>query len=203
MDRVVRPVLGPVVALVLAALLSGCAAVVVGGAVVTGVAVHDRRSVGTVIDDNVLEVRVRNALYVDDRFHQGSRIKVNAFNGWVLLAGEVPDEALVELATERATEVEGVLRLFNELAATGRASLGEASNDRWISSRVNAGFTRIRDLPGFDPTRVQVTTARSVVYLQGLVTRAEAEAVIERARTVRGVERVVTLFEFSDQQAES
>ena len=182
----------------LAAQLAGCAAMVVGGAVATGVAVHDRRSVGTVIDDNVLQVRVRNALYVDDRFNQGARIKVNAFNGWVLLAGEVPSEDLVELATQRVAEVDGVLRLFNELAAVERASLGEASNDRWISSRVNAGFTRIRNLPGFDPTRVQVTTARGVVYLQGLVSQAEAEAVTERARTVRGVERVVTMFEIRE-----
>lgn len=191
-----------IVAVVLAAQLAGCAAVVVGGAVATGVAVHDRRSVGTVIDDNVLEVRVRNALYVDDQYNQGARIKVNAFNGWVLLAGEVPSDALVELATERVSEVEGVQRLFNELEAGERASLGESSNDRWISSRVNAGLTRIRDLPGFDPTRVQVTTARGVVYLQGLVSQPEADAAVERARTVRGVERVVTMFEIRENRAD-
>ncbi len=198
MDRFVHPLARSVIAVVLVALLSGCAAVVVGGAVATGVAVHDRRTVGTVIDDNVLEVRVRNALYVDEQLDQRSRIKVNVFNGWVLLAGEVPSEALIELATERVSAVDGVVRLFNELAATERASLGEASNDRWISSRVNAGFARIRGLSGFDPSRVQVTTARSIVYLQGLVSQAESDAVIERARTVRGVERVVTLFEIRD-----
>lgn len=179
--------------------LLGCAAVVVGGAVATGVAVHDRRSVGTVIDDNMLEVRVRNALYADERFDGSVRIRINAFNGSVLLAGEVGDPERVQLATELASEVDGVLRLFNELAPIPRISIPQSNNDRWISSRVNASLAGIRGLPGFDPTRVQVTTARGNVYLQGLVSREEADAVVERARTVRGVDRVVKIFEFKDE----
>lgn len=175
--------------------LIGCAAVIVGAAVATGVAVHDRRSVGTVIDDNVLEVIVRDALYVDRALKDNARIKINAFNGWVLLAGEVAEEDLIELATSRASEVDGVERLFNELAVAERASFGQASSDRWISSKVKASFTGLPDLPGFDPTRVQVTTARGIVYLQGLVSQAEADAVIAQARTVRGVERVITMFD--------
>jgi len=184
--------------LLLASQLLGCAAVVVGGAVATGVAVHDRRSVGTVIDDNLLEVRVRNALFGDERLDGSVRIKINSHSGWVLLAGEARTPELVGLATQLASEVEGVQRLFNELAPIPRASFGQASSDRMLSGRVNASFTRIRDLPGFDPSRVQVTTTRGVVYLQGLVTRAESEAVVDRARTVRGVERVVMIFDFKD-----
>ncbi|MGY6555856.1 MAG: BON domain-containing protein [Wenzhouxiangella sp.] len=180
--------------LIVASQLIGCVAAVVGGAVVTGVAVHDRRTVGTVIDDNLLEVRVRNALFGDERFDGSMRIRVNAFEGWVLLAGEVGSQQLVDEATRLVSEVDGVQRLFNELAPIARITIPQSNNDRWISSRVNTSFTRIRDLPGFDPTRVQVTTARGVVYLQGRVSQAEADAVVERARTVRGVERVVMLF---------
>lgn len=186
--------------LLLASQLLACAVLVVGGAVATGVAVHDRRSVGTVIDDNVVDVRVRNALYGDERFDGRTRIKINVHNGWVLLAGEARTPALVDAATELAAEVEGVQRLFNELAPMERAGLGQASSDRMLSGRVNGSLTSIRDLPGFDATRVKVTTVRGIVYLQGLVTQAEAEAVVEQARTVRGVERVVTLFEFKDQE---
>ncbi len=196
-----KPLTRPLLLLVLLCQLTGCAAVVVGGAVATGVAVHDRRTVGTVIDDNLLEVRVRNALFGDERLDGSVRIKVNAHNGWVLLAGEALTPELVDLATRLATEVDGVQRLFNELAPVPRATLSQAGNDRWISGRVNASLTAIRDLPGFDPTRVQVTTTRGVVYLQGLVTRAEADAAVERARTVRGVERVVMIFEFKDPRA--
>ncbi len=188
-------------ALLVATQLAACAAVIVGGAVATGVAVHDRRSVGTVIDDNVLEVRVRNALFGDERFDQSVRVKVNVHNGWVLMAGEARTPELVERATELASEVDGVLRLFNELAPLERAGFSQASSDRLVSGRVTTSFTRIRDLPGFDPSRIKVTTTRGIVYLQGLVTEAEAEAAVEQARTVRGVERVVTMFEFKNAAA--
>ncbi len=184
--------------LLLATQLLGCAAVVVGGAVATGAAVHDRRSVGTVIDDNLLEVRVRNALFMDERFDSKVRIKVNAHNGWVLLAGEARNAELVGLATQLASGVDGVQRLFNELEPIDRAGFGQASSDRLLSGRVNTSFARIRKMPGFDPTRVKVTTTRGVVYLQGMVTRAESEAVVEQARKVRGVERVVMIFDFKD-----
>lgn len=192
-------VIRSLIVLVLATQLLGCAAVVVGGAVATGAAVHDRRTVGTVIDDNLLEVRVRNALFGDERFDGNMRIRINAYRGWVLLAGEAVNAELVSEATRLVSEVEGVQRLFNELAPMRRITVPQSNNDRWVSSRVSASFTSIRDLPGFDASRIQVTTARGIVYLQGLVSRAEADAVVERARTVRGVERVVMIFEFTDE----
>lgn len=186
--------------LVIALQLSGCAAVVVGGAAASGLAVHDRRSFGTVIDDNVLEMRVRDALYGLEEITSDHRIKVNAHNGWVLLAGEVESQTNIRLAGEVAAGIGGVRRVVNELAPERRASLGVGTEDRWISTKVNTTLTRIRDLPGFDPTRVKVTTTRGVVYLMGMVSRAEAEEVTKRARTVRGVRRVVTIFEYLEDQ---
>jgi osmotically-inducible protein OsmY len=186
-------------ALIIVSQLTACAALVVGGVAATGMALHDRRSLGTVIDDNVLEVRVRDALYRHEQFNDEVRIKVQSHNGWVLLAGEAVNEERVALAERAAGEIEGVRRLFNELAPIERGGPGLSTSDRWISTRVNGSLTRIRDLPGFDATRVKVTTARGIVYLMGLVSREEAEAVVAQARTVRGVERVVTLFEYLDE----
>lgn len=187
-----------IIALVCVSLLAGCAALVVGGAAATGLAVHDRRSVGTVVDDRVLRIRVGDALFSRDEFDNDTRIKVAAYNGWVLLAGEVIDEDRVALAGNIAEGIDGVRRVINELAPMQRASLGRGTNDMWISSKVNTSLFRIRHLDGFDPTRVKVVTARNIVYLMGLVNRAEAEATVEEARTVRGVERVITAFEYQD-----
>ena len=53
-------------------------------------------------------------------------------------------------------------------------------------------------LPGFDPTRVKVVTNNGVVFLMGLVSPAEADAAAEKASYVPGVERVVKLFEYVD-----
>ncbi len=188
------------IALVLITQLAGCAALVIGGVAATGFAVHDRRSVGTVVDDNVLEVRVRAALYRHDKFNNDEvRVKINAYNGWVLLAGEAVDEDRVALAGRATSEVPGVTRLFNELAPMQRSGPGRSTSDRWLSTRVNGSLTGIRDLPGFDPTRVKVVSARGIIYLMGELSPEEAEAVIDRARTVRGVERVVTLLQLPDE----
>jgi osmotically-inducible protein OsmY len=196
-----RPVIRSILAIVILTQLSACAALVVGGVAATGMAIHDRRSFGTVLDDNVLEVRIRDALFRQEAFDDQVRIKVNSHNGWVLLAGEVRDDERVALAEQTVQEIEGVRRLFNELSTNNRAGAGVASNDAWVSTRVNGSLTRIRDLPGFDATRVKVTTTRGIVYLMGMVSREEAEAVVAQARTVRGVERVVTLFEYLDESA--
>jgi osmotically-inducible protein OsmY len=197
MPRMIRLML----ALLIATQLSACAALVVGGVAATGMALHDRRSLGTVVDDNIIEVRVRDALYRHEQFNDEVRIKIQAHNGWVLLAGEAVNAERVALAEQAAADIEGVRRLFNELAPIERRGAGQSSADKWTSTRVNGNLTRIRDLPGFDPTRVKVTTARGIVYLMGLVSHQEAEAVVEQARIVRGVERVVTLFEYLDETA--
>lgn len=182
--------------------LSGCATVVVGSVAATGLVVHDRRSFGTVIDDNVLELQVSDALFSDAAFDRSSRIRVVAYNGWVLLAGEVQDGQRVELATEVVRDVDGVIRLFNELSAEPKAGLGRRNSDRWMSTRVKTSLGRV-DLPGFDVTRVKVLTTRGVVYLMGLVSRQEGQAAVEEARRVRGVQRVVSIFQYLDELPET
>ncbi len=190
-----------IAAVLVVSMLSGCAALVVGGAAATGMAVHDRRSVGTVVDDRMLRVRVSDALHRHEAFDSNTRLRILAYNGWVLLAGEAYDEERVELAEEIVNDVNGVRRVINEREPMERVSVGQTSTDRWISSKVNTSLTRIRGLDGFDPTRVKVITARNIVYLMGLVSSEEAEAAIEEARTVRGVERVITAFEYLDEAA--
>lgn len=191
----------PLLVILCASMLAGCVAMVAGGAAATGMAAHDRRSVGTVVDDRVLRMRVRNALFGEEAFDTSSRIKITAYNGWVLLAGEARDRQRVDLATDIVSNVQGVRRVLNELEPIERIGAGQGTRDKWISSKVNTSLTRIRDLEGFDPTRVKVTTARNIVYLMGLVTPEEAEAAVEQARTVRGVEKVVTAFENLEPEA--
>ncbi len=183
--------------------LTSCAAVVVGGAAATGMAVHDRRSFGTVVDDNLLEIRVGDALYRHEKFDTHSRVRILAYNGWVLLAGEVLDTERVSLATDLVREVNGVVRLFNELVPQPKAGLGRRNSDRWISTRVKTSLGGIDELPGFDPTRVKVLTTRGTVYLMGLVSRAEGEAAVNQARVVRGVEKVVSIFQYIEELPET
>jgi osmotically-inducible protein OsmY len=63
---------------------------------------------------------------------------------------------------------------------------------------VKTELLRITDIEGFNGARVKVVTDTGTVYLMGLVTREEANAVTEKARQVSGVQKVVKLFEYID-----
>ena len=186
-----------VLAALLVAGLTACAPVIIGGALVTGVNIaHDRRSAGQVLDDKIITASVKNEIrksLIDD-----SRIKVESYNGVVLLAGEVKTDTDRVKAEDSAALKDGVINVVNELKLVDEiASLGRRSKDKYISSKAKTSLLKI-NMEGFDPSRVKITTANREVYLMGIVSRDEADAVVERIRHLRGVDRVVKIFEYSD-----
>ena len=183
--------------LALCAALSGCAAAVVGGAAAAGAA-HDRRSFGTVIDDNAIELGAYDNLNKDKELALRNNVEIVAYNGTVLLMGEVSNEELKARAESKVREIEGVGRIVNELKVRGPTGVVASTRDKWITGRTKLALLDIVDMPQFDPSRVNVTTQAGVVYLMGLLSRAEAARVIEVARNVPGVERVVNVFEYTD-----
>lgn len=185
-------------ALVLIAAVSSqaCAPLLVGGAA-TGVAVaHDRRSAGTVLADQNIELSIRKRL-LDDEIFKGSHINVTSYNNVVLLTGEVPSREAGLQAAQVARDTDKVRQVHNELVIAEPSSVAARSNDSLITAGVKSSLLAVNQ-PGFDPTRIKVTTERNVVYLMGLVTRAEADDATDRARRVTGVSKVVRLFEFVD-----
>ena len=67
-----------------------------------------------------------------------------------------------------------------------------------MTARVKTALLDITSLNDFDPSRVNVTTVNSVVYLMGMVSREESDAVVDVARNVAGVSKVVKVFEYTD-----
>jgi osmotically-inducible protein OsmY len=191
MKRTSRPVAVLAAALAAATLLGACAPLLVGGAMVgTTLMVSDRRTSGTQIEDQGIELkaltRVREAI--------GERGHVNAtsYNRLILLTGEVPtdaDKAAVEQAVAR---IENVRSIVNELAVMGSTSLTGRSNDTILTSKVKASFVDAKDLFA---TAFKVVTERGVVHLMGRVTEREANRAAEIARGVGGVQKVVRVFE--------
>lgn len=176
-------------------LLQGCAAVLVGGAIVTGVNVaHDRRSSGQVLDDKIITASVKNE--IRKQVEHDSRIKVDTYNGVVLLAGEVKNNQDRIRAEDAAAVKDGVMKVVNQLKTVEEVSkMGRRTKDKYIASKAKGSLLKI-DIPDFDPTRVKITVANGEVFLMGLVTRDEADAVVERIRHLRGVHRVVKVFEY-------
>lgn len=179
-------------------ILNGCAPLVVGGTA-TGVAmVHDRRTAGTVLEDQSIEFKALSALRKEEDLYRQSHINVTSYNMMVLLSGETPTEAYKQRAGEIVGNAEKVRQVYNELSVAAPSSMMTRSSDTLITGKVKTSLFSIKGLEGFDPTRVKVVTENGTVYLMGLLTRREGDAVAEEARRVGGVQRVVKLFEYID-----
>lgn len=187
-----------ITALLFAVLLGGCVAAVGAAAGGGAVVATDRRSVGTVLDDQTTEVRVVDRIYSAPEFTGGDHVKVEVYKGVVLLVGEVTSEAKREVAGSRAAEVPHVERVVNELVVGPSASIGKRLDNSWLTTKVNAALVRENPVPGFDATRIKVISSLNTVYLMGLVRRAEGDAVAEVTRNVGGVEKVVKVFSYMD-----
>ncbi len=182
--------------LCLASLLSSCAGGIVLGGVATGAAtIHDRRSVGTVIDDQVLSWNISQSLYRDSELNEASHINVTVYNNTILLSGEVASEDLKVRANAITARVADNRQIFNELVIGPPSTLLERSRDTYTTTKVKAALLNIK-VPGFDATRIKTVTEAGTVYLMGLVTKAEADTATEKTRVVSGVKKVIRLFEY-------
>lgn len=170
--------------------LSACAPIVLGGAVVSGMMAADRRTTGTQVEDEGIELRASNRISeaLGDRAH----VNVTSYNRRVLLTGEVPTEQDRQTIEKIVAGVENVRSVVNDVGVTAISSFGQRSTDTLISSKVRASFVDARDLMS---NAFKVTTERNVVYLMGIVTQREANRAAEIARGVSGVSKVVRVFE--------
>jgi osmotically-inducible protein OsmY len=174
-------------------LLHGCAAVVVGGAAATGVMVaEDRRTVGTMTEDQGIELRAASRI---NEKYRDAHINVTSYNRMVLLTGEAPDAAARSNIEKIARAVENVRGVYNEIQVAGNSSLSARANDSYLTSKVKARFVDARK---FSALHVKVVTEAGTVYLMGLVNRQEANDATEITRTTGGVQRVVRVFEYLD-----
>lgn len=176
-------------------LLSGCAPVVVGGAA-TGVSVvHDRRSAGTALEDQNIEFKALHLKIRDQKLTQRSNLSATSYNKVVLLTGQADTEQIRQRYVGLIRKISEVKRVVDEIKIGPSASITQQGSDTYITSKVKIKLFDVK-LPDFDPTRVKVVTDQGIVYLMGIVSRQEANDVVQKVRYVSGVKRVVKIFEY-------
>ncbi|KFC07339.1 hemolysin [Trabulsiella guamensis ATCC 49490] len=187
-------VFSPLAVLITALLLQGCvAAAVVGTAAVGTKAATDPRTVGTQVDDGTLELRVNSALSKDEQLKKEARINVTAYQGKVLLVGQAPNTELASRAKQIAMGVDGATEVFNEIRQGAPVSIGTASSDTWITTKVRSQLLSSDQVKS---SNVKVTTENGEVFLMGLVTDREGKAAADIASRVSGVKHVTTAFTY-------
>ncbi len=178
--------------------LQGCVPLIVGGGAAVGVsAIHDRRTAGAAMEDQNIELKAVRLEYDDPEIKDRTSVSATSYNMLVLLTGQAETEELRARYVEKIKQIPHVKKVVNEIQVGPSSTLAQNSNDSYITSKVKMTMFDI-EIPNFDPTRVKIITEMGTVYLMGLLTHQEADAVVEKARYVKGVTRVVKVFEYVD-----
>jgi osmotically-inducible protein OsmY len=181
--------------LALVPLLHGCFVAAAAGVGATALMAEDRRSSGIYLEDQNIEMKLASAVREKYGKNDQVQIKGTSFNRFVLLNGEVPSEEIKKDVGVMALGVESVRNVQNEIVVAPPASLTQSSSDTLTTSKVKSRFVTENR---FQPNYVKVVTRGDVVYLMGLVTPKEADDATEIARTTGGVEKVVRVFEITE-----
>ncbi len=173
--------------------LQGCFPVVAAGVGTGAMMAQDRRSTGTLVDDQGIELRALEK--VSSQYGTQVHVNITSYNRKVLISGEAPSKAIRSGVEAIVKRVANVRQVHNEMSVSGLSSLSSRSSDALITSNVKL---MMMDDQRVDATKIKVVTERATVYLMGLVSRSEGNLATENARSARGVQRVVKLFEYLD-----
>jgi osmotically-inducible protein OsmY len=173
--------------------LQGCFPVFVAGVGGGAMMAADRRTTGTYIEDESIELKASNQISL--KYKDTAHVNVACFNRHVLVTGEAPNEDAKSDISKIVAGITNVKAVSNELVISGKTDLSSRSNDSLVTANVNLRFLNNKV---FQPAHVKVITENGTVFLMGMVFHKEADAATEITSTTSGVKRVVKVFEYLD-----
>jgi len=174
-------------------LLQGCAAAVVAGTASAVTAANDRRTIGSQIDDNNIEIKASIALSEVERIEKFANVDAVSVNGIVLLVGQVANEEMKNQAQRTIESVAGIRKIHNQIRIGSNIGITTQTHDSWLTSKVKAQLLTAKDISS---NNIKVVTENAEVFLMGLVSDSESTQAVNIARNVSGVERVIKVFEY-------
>lgn len=173
------------------ALLSACTktALISGAAATGGTAIAQERSVSDAIDDTAIEIAL-NKRFLDESTELFLDVDIDAYEGRVMLTGDVEKPRHRIRALELAWQVKGVDEVINEIQVRDRTSFVDRARDIWISTQLATELLYDKKILSIN---YNIETVNGVIYLIGIAQDAEElERVIARARNIAYVHRVVS-----------
>ena len=176
--------------LLLASTLGGCAPLLLGTAAGGAFFATDRRTSGAQVEDQTLEVKAGSKLR--DVVSETGHVNANSYNRLLLLTGEVPTEEMRTAAEQSVKNLENLKGVVNEIAVMPASSVSARGNDIVLSTKVRATLV---DAPDLISNAFKVVVERGEVYMMGMVTEREAKRASELIATIKGVRKVVKVFQ--------
>lgn len=153
---------------------------------------EDLRSPGEYMDDVVLARMVRAAVFQSLGQLEGERIRVSVHSRIVLLTGQLATEERKAIAGQAASEVQHLRAVQNEISTGDVRTVVGRTADSFIAA------TARRKISDLDDMSVDLVVDKGIVYLIGVVTRRDGDAAAEAVRYIRGVAKVVKVFDYLD-----
>ncbi len=176
-------------------LLQACAPVIVGGAATGAVVANDKRTTGTFVEDEAIELKIRNSLLSDKSLKGIAHINATSFNTNVLLTGEAATEEARQRIVAMVKNTRKVSHVFNEITIAAPSAFMARSSDTLLTTNVKSRLLTDKSVDG---TKIKVVTEAGIVYLMGITTRNQGSAAALVASRASGVQKVVKLFQYLD-----
>jgi osmotically-inducible protein OsmY len=176
-------------------LVSGCAEVINATTTKPIEMKENTRTLGAKLNDEEIETAAKVNIKKADPQLENAHVSIHSFNGIVLLTGQVPSEQLRNLVADTVYKLNPVREIHNELTVAEPTTFAERSKDVWISTKIKAQLVADGDI---ESRRINFVTENQVVFLMGLVTRAEADRIVDKVSHTSDVQKVVKVFEYLD-----
>jgi|TARA_B110001450_G_C17537754_1_gene447343 osmotically-inducible protein OsmY len=175
--------------LFLSLFLSGCIGVSSKGIFGTGVSVaFDPRSVGTQIDDSIMQKSLSAKILLSDKSYFLS-IKSKVLDGRIFLTGKVgnPEEKLK--LTKLAWETQGVRSVRNDIKVKEKFNFKQSAKDILITSQLRTALIISKKIKA---TNYQIDTYKKKIYIYGIaITSEERDLVLKEAKEILDVEDII------------
>jgi osmotically-inducible protein OsmY len=178
-----------------ALLTSGCAEVINATTSKPIEMKANTRTMGAKLNDEEIETASKVNIKKADPQLEHAHVSIDSFNGIVLLTGQVPSEELRNLVADTVYKLNPVREIHNELVVSDPTNFVARSKDAWISTKIKAQLLADGDI---ESRRIHFVTENQVVFLMGIVTRAEADRIVDKVSHTADVQKVVKVFEYMD-----
>ena len=167
----------------------GCVGTSSQGIFGTGVSVAlDPRSIGTQIDDNIMQKSLAGRLVVEDKKYLLS-INTKVLDGRIFITGKVDDPEEKLKITKMAWETKGVRSVKNDIIIKEEFNFQQSAKDLLITSQLRAALIINKAIKS---TNYNIDTYKKKIYIYGIAqTKEEQKEVIKEAKEILDVEAVV------------
>ena len=171
-------------------ILTGCVGYSSTGVLGTGVSIAlDPRSLGTQIDDSIMQQNLRARLITADKSYIIS-VKTKILDGRIFLTGKVNSVEDKLNITKLAWEIKGARSVKNDLQIKEKFNFKRSAKDLLITSQLRAALIGSKKIKAVN---YNIDTYKKKIYVYGIAqNKSERDEVIKEAKQILDVEDVVT-----------